>query len=190
MLILVPQPVTDSVRRNLLISHAQGAHLVHAGGNSGAVLAAFRHWSGHIVGDRGTAPYLIVPGASSARGCLGYVSAAFELAEQIKTGEVPQPDDIFVPVGSNGTIAGLEVGLRLAGLPIRVVGVRVSDRLPPPAPGRFLGLPTAAGRCSVDMGVECPEARFTREILPCGTDTWGVAMDTQPKVQTGRSNLC
>ena len=130
VLIPVRQPVTDNVRRNLLLAHAQGAELVYAGNSPGAGWAAVRHWLTHTVGDRGQRPYLILPGGSSARGCLGYVSAALELAEQIKAGEIPQPDDVFVPVGSNGTMAGLEVGLRLASLETRVVGVRVSDRLP------------------------------------------------------------
>ena len=129
VLILVRQPLSDSVRRNLLLVHAQGAKLVYAGGSARAVLAAVLHRLKHTIGSRRRA-YIILPGGSSPRGCLGYVNAALELAEQIEAGELPQPDNIFVPVGSNGTMAGLEVGLRLAGLETRVVGVRVSDRLP------------------------------------------------------------
>ena len=130
VLVLVPQPLSDSVRRNLLLAHAQGAKLVYAGGRPGAVFAAIRQWTRYTVGSLGRPPCVVPPGGSSPLGCLGYVNAALELADQVKAGEVPAPDDIFVPVGSNGTMAGLEVGLRLAGLKSRVVGVRVSDRLP------------------------------------------------------------
>ena len=129
VLILVRQPITDSVRQNLALAHAQDAELVYAGGNPGAGWAAVRHWLKHTIGTSRWPPCLILPGGSSPRGCLGYVNAALELAEQVKAGELPPPDDLFVPVGSNGTMAGLEVGLRLAGLETRVVGVRVSDRL-------------------------------------------------------------
>ena len=41
----------------------------------------------------------------------------------------PAPDSLVVPLGSGGTAAGLMVGLALAGLPTRVVGVRVVPRL-------------------------------------------------------------
>lgn len=55
-------------------------------------------------------------GASTALGCLGFVEAAFELAQQIKAGEVPRPDRIYITGGSAGTSAGLTLGLALAGV--------------------------------------------------------------------------
>lgn len=130
VLILVQQPLSEGVRRNLLLSHAHGTEMVYSRGKAGAAWAAARHWMKHWAGSHGRLPYLIPPGGSSPRGCLGYVNAALELPEQIKAGDLPQPDEVLVPVGSNGTMAGLEVGLRLAGLEARVVGVRVNDRLP------------------------------------------------------------
>ena len=130
ILVLVDQPISNEVRHNLLLAHAQGAELVYAGGSRRAAWAAARHWLVRTVGDRGRRPYLVLPGGSSPRGCLGYVNAALELADQIKAKEMPPPDDVFVPVGSNGTMAGLQAGFRLAGLETRGVGVRVSDRLP------------------------------------------------------------
>ena len=71
----------------------------------------------------------IAGGGSSAIGGLGYVDAAFELAHQIAEGVMPQPTAIFVAAGTGGTLAGLVLGCRLAGLRSRVVGVRVVDRL-------------------------------------------------------------
>jgi len=55
-------------------------------------------------------------GASSPLGCLGFVEAGFELAEQIEDGELPHPDAIYVAAGSAGTAAGLALGLALAGV--------------------------------------------------------------------------
>lgn len=68
-------------------------------------------------------------GGTSALGILGHVDAALELASQIAAGECPVPARIVVPLGSGGTAAGLALGLELAGLPTRVVGVRVVSRM-------------------------------------------------------------
>jgi D-cysteine desulfhydrase len=68
-------------------------------------------------------------GATSPLGMLGHVDAALELAEQIAAGECPAPARIVVPLGSGGTAAGLALGLEIAGLPTRVVGVRVVPRI-------------------------------------------------------------
>lgn len=71
----------------------------------------------------------IPAGGSVARGALGHVDAALELAEQLaRTGEA-MPDTIVLPLGSGGTTAGLLVGLALAGARTRVVGVRVVPAL-------------------------------------------------------------
>ncbi len=73
--------------------------------------------------------YFLAPGGSSPLGCLGYVNAAFELKAQIGAGLLPEPKLIFVALGSCGTMAGLVVGARLAGLEARIIGVRVVDRI-------------------------------------------------------------
>ena len=61
---------------------------------------------------------------------VGHVNAAFEIAQQVKTGEIPEPDKLFVAAGTCGTIAGLIAGLKMAGLATRVVGVRVVNSFP------------------------------------------------------------
>ena len=71
--------------------------------------------------------YFIAAGGSSPLGSVGYVKAVLELKAQIEEGILPEPRFIFVPVGTCGTIAGLIVGVRLAGLRTQVVGVRVAD---------------------------------------------------------------
>ena len=73
--------------------------------------------------------YLLAPGGSSPLGCLGYVNAAFELKAQIEAGMLPEPKLIFVALGTCGTMAGLVVGTRLAGLQSRIIGVRVVGQM-------------------------------------------------------------
>jgi len=127
--VLVDQPVTADVERNLLLSDSFGADLVYgrtvAGVARRTAVALVRSAA------RGERPTFVPTGGSSARGNLGFVSAGLELAEQVARGELPAPDEIFVPVGSGGTAVGLVVGLRIAGLRSRVRGVLVTDILPP-----------------------------------------------------------
>jgi D-cysteine desulfhydrase len=59
------------------------------------------------------------------------VSAGLELGEQVRAGLLPEPAELYVAVGTGGTHAGLVAGLALAGLRTRVVGVLVTDILPP-----------------------------------------------------------
>lgn len=129
ILILVDEPVRDSVRKNLLLCHAHGAELRYAGPHWKATVLGTWHWLRHCNPLRRRFPYLIMPGGSTPRGVTGYVNAALELEDQVRAGELPEPDVIFVAVGSNGTIAGLEAGLRLTNLRTRVIGVRVSDQI-------------------------------------------------------------
>ena len=67
---------------------------------------------------------------SSPIGVLGYVETALELAAQVAEGALPEPGHVVTAAGSGGTAAGLALGLRLAGLRTRVIGVIVNDTLP------------------------------------------------------------
>lgn len=129
VLVLVPQPVTDSVRRTLLLHHAYGAELHFAPSVASAALVALRVWARAL--SRRQRVALIPTGGSSALGTIAYVNAALELAEQVRSGVLPEPDWIFVPVGSGGTAAGLAAGIRLAGLRSRLAAILVTDILPP-----------------------------------------------------------
>jgi D-cysteine desulfhydrase len=71
----------------------------------------------------------IPAGGSVPLGALGHVDAALELASQLASAHLPRPDLLVAPLGSGGTVAGLLVGLAVAGLPTRVVGVRVVPRI-------------------------------------------------------------
>lgn len=124
-LVLYPQPSNDFVVRNLGAMLASRANLFHAPGHGRAFLTAYR--LGRRRREAGRVPTFIMVGGSSRLGCIGHVNAAFELATQIAAGILPEPDTLFIPLGTCGTAAGLIVGLRLAGLQTRVVAVRVAD---------------------------------------------------------------
>jgi D-cysteine desulfhydrase len=128
-LVLVMQPVTAEVQRSLLLHAAWGAQLRWGRNLPGAAAQVLRALA--VATARGERPLLVPPGGSSASGQLGFVSAGLELAEQVRAGQLPEPAEIYVAVGSGGTHAGLVAGLALAGLRTRVVGVLVTDILPP-----------------------------------------------------------
>jgi D-cysteine desulfhydrase len=152
-LVLIPQPITDHVRRTLLLDHAYGA-AIHAVPSIGAarrrVLGLLAR--GALRGDR---PYLVPTGGSSPIGTLGYVNAGLELGEQVAAGAMPEPAAIVVPLGSGGTVAGLVAGLRLAGLGSRVIAVRVTDLLPP-SPAFLARLAGRALAALARMGAPLP----------------------------------
>lgn len=77
----------------------------------------------------GQRPYLLAQGGSSAIGTVPYVEAGLELAEQIRAGELPEPDAVYIGMGSGGSAVGLAIGLAAAGATTSVVGVRVGMTL-------------------------------------------------------------
>jgi len=158
--ILVWQPVTHKVLRGLLQCHALGAELHYAESVGGVVARAL--WRCAVGLGRREFPYVIPAGGSSPLGALGYVNAAFELKEQVEAGLLPPPDWIFVPVGTAGTLAGLGLGCRLAGLPARVVGVLATTILPP-TPKKVARLANRAYALLRRAGGEMPQAHMHAE---------------------------
>jgi len=138
--VCVPQPVTPHVLEQLDAMLAWGAEIRFARGVPGAAAQTVRALvRARLAGER---PLLVPTGGSSALGDVGFVAAAYELADQVAAGALPEPAEIYVPVGSGGTLSGLVLGLALAGLRTRVVGVLVTDILPP-GRRRLLGLARA-----------------------------------------------
>jgi D-cysteine desulfhydrase len=156
-LVLVDQPVTPEVRESLRLFAAYGAEVVDARSVAGAVRHGARVLArGWLRGER---PYHVPTGGSSAVGNVGFVSAGLELAEQVREGALPEPDLLFLPVGSGGSVAGVAVGLRLAGLATRVVGVLVTDILAP-SPARLARMARAALRRLRRADPSLPPLRF------------------------------
>ncbi|MCP5066312.1 MAG: pyridoxal-phosphate dependent enzyme, partial [bacterium] len=157
-LVLVDQPITPGVRESLRLFLSYGAEVIHGRNVPGAAAAVVRVLlRATLAGER---PQLVPSGGSSSHANLGFVSAGLELGEQVKAGELPEPRELYVAVGTGGTLAGLALGLRLAGLSTRVVGVRVSDILPP-SPRRLAKASDAAlGRLRrIDPGI--PAAKMS-----------------------------
>jgi D-cysteine desulfhydrase len=123
-----PQPPTDHVSANILAISSTGARLTLASTRSKmAVAVAKAKVKTWFAGS--DADYYIPGGGSSPVGALGYVNAALELADQIAAGQLPEPERIYVAMGTSGTYSGLWLGCRLAGLETQVIGIRVVDLL-------------------------------------------------------------
>jgi D-cysteine desulfhydrase len=169
-LVLVDQPVTDEVREKLLFQAAWGAEQVYGRNVPGAVVQTARILARS--GLRGERPFLISTGGSSSRGNAGFVSAGLELARQVGAGELPEPEEIYLPVGSGGSYAGLVVGLRLASLDTPVRGVLVSDILPP-SPARLARLARRTLRRLRRLAPEMPLLRLGAADFPLLRDQVG-----------------
>jgi len=123
--VLFHQPPTDYLCKNLLVNLANGVDMNLSSSMVTVPLTEVRC----IIKNGFKNTYITPPGGSSALSTLGYVNAALELKEQIANGLLPEPDFIFLPLGTGGTMAGLVSGCKLAGLKTRVVGIRVVDRI-------------------------------------------------------------
>ncbi len=120
-LFLVEQKLSQHVRENLLCHHYFGARLKLMKSNFRRKLAI----KARLLFDKKA--YFVTTGASSPLGTLGFVNAAFEIKEQIDDGIIPEPDKIFVTVGSLATCAGLVLGLELVEAKTKVIGIGVTD---------------------------------------------------------------
>jgi D-cysteine desulfhydrase len=123
ILALVDQPMDDHAVAQFARIEASGAtvHLTHGRRRTLAALPYL--WLRHGL------PTVLPPGGSTQLGAVGYVAASLEIAEQVRSGALPEPDHVVCAVGSGGTAAGLVVGLQAAGLRSRMLGVVVNDGL-------------------------------------------------------------
>jgi D-cysteine desulfhydrase len=186
VLVLLPQPVTDHVLHCLRLDQAAGAELHLAESVAGVAATALRLSAAAALRGR---PLGIVPaGGTSATGIIGYVNAACELADQVRAGATPEPDAIFVALGSGGTVAGLALGCRLAGLRSRVVAVLVTDILPP-SRARLLGLARGALRRLRQAAPEVPAVELRPDDIVIVRDYLGAALAPPPK-PASRHSAC
>ncbi len=136
-LALLDQPIDDHVRAQLTRLEASGARIYRT--RTKARTVALLPWLLARNARGGRPPYLLPAGGSSRVGALDYVEAALEIAAQVEAGSLPEPACVVVPVGTGGTASGLALGLQIAGLRSRVLGVVVNDqlRLDPPVMSRL-----------------------------------------------------
>ena len=118
--LLFDQPVTAHVRDNLRHMAYHGARLRFLG----PMPVALAGWAADPRRLR-RGNYYLFAGASNPVGVMAYVNAALELDAQLTAGTMPEPAAIYCAVGSTGTLAGLTLGMALAGRNIEVRGVRV-----------------------------------------------------------------
>jgi D-cysteine desulfhydrase len=123
---LIPQPNAHYVRFNILMSHYCKAELHQYRSmrflSVGKIYQLLRHKLKY-----GKFPQIIPLGGSSPLGTIAYVNAAFELKEQIMEGKMPEPDLIYVALGTMGTVVGLILGLKATNLKSRVISVLVAN---------------------------------------------------------------
>lgn len=117
-ILLFDQPWLPGVALNMQRMKEQGAILRRTGN----LASTFVAWRIHPRRLRQDTSFLYA-GASSPLGMLAYVDAAFELAAQIRSGELPEPETLYCATGSGGTLAGLTLGCALSGLNTQVHGV-------------------------------------------------------------------
>ncbi len=117
--VILKQPCSAHVLQTVRASIGQGVRLHPASSYSDAL----RRFAELV--DAGA--YAVPAGGSNRIGTLGVVAAAHELAQQIRAGELPEPELIVVPLGSGGTVAGLLAGLEQAELRTRVLAISVTE---------------------------------------------------------------
>lgn len=126
--ILTPEPATNAVRNTLRYHQLLGTRLEFAN-----TYAETREIADDVSESIGLAHCYEIPfGGSSWLGAVGFVNAAFELVEQINSGQLVRPDRIYIAFGTAGSAAGLALGLMLAGMPTSIQAVQVTpDSLRP-----------------------------------------------------------
>ncbi|MFX0106136.1 MAG: 1-aminocyclopropane-1-carboxylate deaminase/D-cysteine desulfhydrase [Candidatus Hodarchaeota archaeon] len=124
-LFLFNQPLTWHVQRSLLLYDYFKAKLHLGKTDIFTFIKALFFWIFHRKYE------FILPGGSllfgrgTPLGVVGFIEAIFELNEQIKSGQIPEPDLIFLANATTGTAAGLVAGCKLLGLKSKVFAVAV-----------------------------------------------------------------
>lgn len=115
---------------NLYLNKLLGAHMhfIPIGGNASSSMSIettirLVHWiSTLVVGNN----YYIPVGGHSWLGCLGYVQAAIEIAQQVLEAGIPNAR-IITAAGSGGTLAGLLAGLHIIKSDIKITAIDVGS---------------------------------------------------------------
>lgn len=124
---LSPQPWTPHVEENLRAQLAVRAEL-HRIPNLLLAQPAMQLEGLFRRKDR-EKPYTIPHGGSSPVGTIGYVEAGLELAAQLDAKQMPEPDVIYLALGSGATAVGLALGLAAGGIEIPIRAILVTSRL-------------------------------------------------------------
>jgi len=117
---LFPQIRSHQARQHLLVYQSINADV------RPTIPAIFPFLLGHRL-KCGHFPKLLE--ASTPLGMIGYVSAGFELKKQIEQGLILEPDIVYASLATMGTVVGLMLGLKAAGLKSQVIGIDNGGRI-------------------------------------------------------------
>lgn len=120
--VATPQPDVPEIELNRRLLPAYGMEVMRCGSFAAVPATLLRARLERLGSAR---PFWIPPGANHPLGVMGVVEGALEVAQAIRAGSLPLPDDVVVPTGTCATAAGVYLGFALAGLHVRVVAVRM-----------------------------------------------------------------
>ncbi len=115
------QSSTEHVLEALSAHVANGTRIVRYGGDRRKRIATLRRTL------QPQRTWVVPAGGSSWLGAVGFVDAALELAQDVEARGARCPRRLYVANGTMGTVAGLGLGLALAGLDIEVQAVRITS---------------------------------------------------------------
>lgn len=120
---LIPQPPSKVLQRNLLLMNHYDVNFKIFDRTSlhEIIIESFHECKKNT----GRYPYPIPAGESSPRGILGFVNAAFELKNQIDNKLMPEPDKIYIPLGTGGSSLGLLIGIKALNLKTKIIAVAI-----------------------------------------------------------------
>jgi D-cysteine desulfhydrase len=122
--VLFPQRITPHVRQILFMLKGLGADIRFTRRMEFVPVSLAR-----VRRSFGSSAYVIKPGGSDGLGTLGYVECGLELARQWSDGIAPRPQRIHVAAGTLGTVAGLALGLAMAGAATDIMATRITSSL-------------------------------------------------------------
>ncbi len=117
---LAHQLRTPRIRQTLDMHLEIGTELIKWGG-------AIDHLDLYRRKLQGRNVWVIPLGGTCWFGAVGFVNAGLELAQQIADGGLDAPNRIYIANGTMGSVAGLAVGLDLAGVDAEIQAVQVAD---------------------------------------------------------------
>jgi 1-aminocyclopropane-1-carboxylate deaminase/D-cysteine desulfhydrase-like pyridoxal-dependent ACC family enzyme len=184
---MLPDAGGALARRNLLAELRFGAEL-HQQRNLPLLLAETACVLARRGLRTGRLPRLVRGSQSSSLGTVGYVNAAFELRDQVSRGEAPEPDLVYVPLGTMGTAVGLALGFKASGMRSRVVAVRAADEAQV-GPERIARLFEATVRRLRSADPSFPRVDLARGDLDVRHDYYGRLHSLDGRAQEARSRI-
>lgn len=124
--LVCPQYPTRHALANFLRLCELGTQITAMSSRIALPLAYTRYLWGHPKAARGR---YMAPGGSCDVGLLGFVEAGLELAEQIQSQACPAFARIYISAGTAGSVAGLGVGLWLAGVSTTICAVSSVEKV-------------------------------------------------------------